>query len=100
MKIPKIFQALLATLCCSCALRYPQSIPENVRGPLKVSCGDTEILVYIEANEDSYSVVGIHPAFGRDFLLRIEGGESLSGEYGRFCSRTRVHEIINELGDN
>jgi hypothetical protein len=90
--------ALVILILSACARSYPVALREDLSNPMKVSCAEVDILVYIETEKGAYSAVGIHPAFGRDFFVRVEKNQLVREEYGRMCSKSRVHEIISGLG--
>ena len=84
-------------LLSACSIKLPPELPDQINNPINISKNGKTITVYIEGQGRNYSIVGIHPLSGREFLVQVKTGQVVKEEYGYIFSKSEVREILNQI---
>lgn len=85
-------------LLSACGINLPAQLPETINSPIFYNNRGKIVTVYIErVTPSSYTVVGIHPLSGREFLIKTRDGKITKQEYGYIFSKGEVREILEEI---
>lgn len=84
-------------LLTACSLNLPAQLPADIKSPVNINKNGKVLAVYIESEGDAYSIVGIHPLSGREFLIQVKSGQIIKEEYGYLFSASEVREILEEV---
>ena len=81
----------------SCSLDLPAELPSMVENPKQVETAAGNILVYFEKSDHGYVIVGMHPLFGREFLVEVVDGKLSREEYGPLLGKRQVKRILRQV---
>ena len=87
---------LILLMLAGCSLKLPQSLSPDLTSPINIQSNGKNVVLYIEREQNAYSILGIHPLSGREFLIKVVKGRVVKEEYGYLFTRQEVREIIKQ----
>lgn len=84
----------------ACSLTLPAKLPSDLKTPVSIEKNGKILTVYVEGQGSTYSILGIHPLSGREFLIQVKAGKLTKEEYGYLFSAREVKEILDEMLKN